>query len=223
MDDEDMTIDMGNGAKIKIIEALDGSSNLNNNSVIAILEYNNFKAIFPGDSESAAEAACLSKLYDVDVLKAGHHGSWTASSQAFLNAIKPETVIISAGIGNQYGHPHYETLQRFAGIGASVYGTFKSGTIVVTTYGNSYSLNTSNKVTLNNAEDQTTNVPQTIVNSSTNTNQSEASFVGNSNTKKFHRPNCSSVPTIAPDHVVSFSTRTEAINAGYVPCKRCNP
>lgn len=221
--DEDMTIDMGSGAKINIVDALDGNSNLNNDSVIAILDYNNFEAVFPGDSESAAEAACLSKMYDIDVLKAGHHGSRTASSQAFLNVIKPETVIISAGLGNQYGHPHYEALQRFAGIGASVYGTFKSGSIVLTTYGNSYSLNTSNKVTLSDAEDQSTSTPQTVTNPSSNANQSEASYVGNSNTKKFHRPNCSSVPTISPEHVVNFSTRSDAVNAGYVACKRCNP
>jgi beta-lactamase superfamily II metal-dependent hydrolase len=153
--DEDMTIDIGGGATLKIIDALDGDSNANNDSVITLLDYNNFEALFPGDSESAAEAASLSKLSDVDVLKAGHHGSRTASSQSFLNIIKPETVVISAGLGNQYGHPHLVALQKFAGIGASVYGTFKSGTIVLTTYGNSYSLNTSNKVTLSDAGDRT--------------------------------------------------------------------
>lgn len=221
--DEDMSIDLGNGAKINIIEALDGNSNINNDSVIALLDYNNFEALLPGDSESAAEAACLSKLYDVDLLKAGHHGSRTASSQAFLNVIKPETVIISAGTGNQYGHPHYEALQRFAGIGASVYGTFKSGSIVLTTYGNSYSLNTADKVTLSDAEDQTTSTPQTITNTTSNTNQSETSYIGNTNTKKFHRPGCSYVSTISPEHVVSFSNRAAAVSAGYIPCKRCNP
>jgi competence protein ComEC len=223
MADEDMTIDLGNGASLKIIEAIDGDSNANNNSVMALLDYNNFEALFPGDSESAAEAACLHKLYDVDVLKAGHHGSRTASSRSFLNVIKPETVIISAGLGNQYGHPHLESLQRFAGIGASVYGTFKSGTIVLTTYGNSYSLNTSNKVTLSDAEDKVTTTPQIITNTGNNANQSGAAYVGNSNTMKFHKPSCSSVPTISPDHIVNFSNRSDAINAGYEPCKRCNP
>jgi micrococcal nuclease len=48
-------------------------------------------------------------------------------------------------------------------------------------------------------------------------------YVGNSNTKKFHFPSCSSVPTIHPEHVVYFTTRDEAISAGYVPCKKCNP
>lgn len=48
-------------------------------------------------------------------------------------------------------------------------------------------------------------------------------YVGNSNTKKFHKPSCSSVADISPEHKVYFSTREQAINAGYVPCKRCNP
>lgn len=48
-------------------------------------------------------------------------------------------------------------------------------------------------------------------------------YVGNSNSKKFHFPSCSSVPTISPEHVVYFTTRDEAISAGYVPCKKCNP
>jgi beta-lactamase superfamily II metal-dependent hydrolase len=225
MADEDMIIDMGSGAKLKIVEALEGDSNLNNDSVIALLDYNNFEALFPGDSESAAEAACLSKLYDVDVLKAGHHGSQTASTQALLNVIRPEIVIISAGIGNSYGHPHYEALQRFASIGASAYGTFRSGTIVLTTYGNSYSLNTSSKITLQDAGDKSISPPvqPIVINQPSSTQNSESTYIGNSNTMKFHKLSCSSVPTISPEHVVSFTSRSYAINAGYIPCKRCNP
>ena len=226
MADEDMTIDMGGGATLKIIEALDGQSNINDDSVIALLDYNNFEALFPGDSESAAEAACLSKLYDIDVLKAGHHGSRTASTINFLNILKPDTVIISAGLGNQYGHPHQEALQRFSNIRASVYGTFKSGTVILTTTGNTYSLNTSNQVTVNDAGDKTTTTPQTITNTTPPTNtvtQSQAAYIGNSNTKKFHTLNCRYVDSINAEHIVNFSQRADAISQGYVPCKVCNP
>lgn len=224
--DQDMAIDMGSGATLKIIEALDGDSNANNDSVIALLNYNHFSALFPGDSEGKAEAACLNELSDVDVLKAGHHGSRTASTQSFLNVVKPETVIISAGLGNQYGHPHLEALQRFAGVGASVYGTFKSGSIVLTTYGNSYTLNTSMKVTLSDAGDQESITPspsQTVTNTSNVDTMSEAAYVGNSNTMKFHQLDCRYVDDIAPDHIVYFKSRDDAINQGYVPCKVCNP
>lgn len=50
-----------------------------------------------------------------------------------------------------------------------------------------------------------------------------ASYIGNSNTGKFHYANCSSVGKMNPAHKVGFNTRDEAINAGYVPCKRCKP
>lgn len=50
-----------------------------------------------------------------------------------------------------------------------------------------------------------------------------ANYIGNSNTKVFHLPTCKYVPLIAPDHIVYFSTRDEAISAGYRPCKVCNP
>ena len=93
----------------------------------------------------------------------------------------------------------------------------------MTTYGNSYSLNTSNKVTLSDAEDKVTPTSQTIIDNDNNANQSGTAYVGNSNTMKFHKPSCSSVPTISPDHLVYFSNRSDATNAGYKPCKRCNP
>jgi len=50
-----------------------------------------------------------------------------------------------------------------------------------------------------------------------------ANYIGNSNTKVFHRPTCRYVSQIAPEHIVYFSTREEAISAGYRPCKVCNP
>ena len=50
-----------------------------------------------------------------------------------------------------------------------------------------------------------------------------ASYVGNANSRKFHVGNCASVGKINPKNRVHFNTRDEAIHAGYVPCKRCNP
>lgn len=221
--DKDMTIDMGNGATLKIIDSLDGDSNVNNNSVIALLDYNNVEVLLPGDAESKAEGTFLNELVDIEILKAGHHGSRTASSQGLLNVIKPETVIISVGLGNQYSHPHEEALQRFVNIGADVYGTFKSGTIILTTNGNTYSLNTSTKVTTNDSGDKATTVEPPVVNTNSNVNQSAAAYIGNSNTMKFHRLDCRYVDDIATNHIVCLKQRSDAIGQGYVPCKACNP
>lgn len=81
-------------------------------------------------------------LPDVEILKVGHHSSRTASSQDLLAAISPEVAIHMAGVGNRYGHPHMETISALQAIGAEVYGTDISGTILITTDGKSYEVHT---------------------------------------------------------------------------------
>lgn len=86
----------------------------------------------------------LIKTYDTikaTVLKAGHHGSSTSSSLSFLKAVKPEIAILSYGKNNNYGHPHKEVLANIKKVGAKVYSTVE-GTIIVTTNGKKYSVNT---------------------------------------------------------------------------------
>ena len=69
------------------------------------------------------------------ILKAGHHGADTSSSAAFLQAVAPQIVIISAGRENRYGHPHPAMLARAAAIGATVLRTDEYGTLEVTSDG----------------------------------------------------------------------------------------
>ena len=82
------------------------------------------------------EQTCLSLFptdWDrVDVLKVGHHGSATSTSQAFLDRIDPQYAVISYGVGNTYHHPTAKTLERLLAHGTTVFGTGKSGTIVLT-------------------------------------------------------------------------------------------
>ena len=70
------------------------------------------------------------ELPDVDLLIAGHHGSKYSTSEAILQAVTPETVIISVGEDNRYGHPHPELLDRLAAFGCAVYRTDLHGTII---------------------------------------------------------------------------------------------
>jgi competence protein ComEC len=106
------------------IPAADGESNeagFNDNSVVLKITYGNFSALLTGDMEERNEARLAFKnatILDADVLKAGHHGSRTSSSLGFLNAVTPEVVIISLGVGNSYGHPHPEALDRISAAGA---------------------------------------------------------------------------------------------------------
>ncbi|HZB79663.1 MAG TPA: MBL fold metallo-hydrolase [Nitrososphaera sp.] len=116
----------------------DGSNNeaeFNDNSVVLKLTYGNFSALLTGDMEERNEARLVFKnatTLDADVLKAGHHGSRTSSSLAFLNAVTPEVVIISLGAGNSYGHPHQEALDRISAFGAQfLHRTDIDGTITL--------------------------------------------------------------------------------------------
>ena len=103
--------------------------------------------------EKEAEAAALSKFPKSTVLKAGHHGSATSSSQAFLDRVKPQYAVISAGEGNTYLHPHKAVLERFFQNNVTVYGTFRSGNIILTTDGKNLSFNTKDPVILSDAGD----------------------------------------------------------------------
>ena len=68
-------------------------------------------------------------LRDVELLVAGHHGSASSTSQALLNALQPETAILSVGRDNAYGHPAPETLERLERAGAEIYRTDRDGTV----------------------------------------------------------------------------------------------
>src|SRR5207249_7006782 len=68
----------------------------------------------------------------IDVLKVAHHGSATASTPAFLDAVRPKVAIVSAGAGNPYGHPARSTIDRLGGTGAQVLRTDTDGSVQVT-------------------------------------------------------------------------------------------
>jgi len=109
----------------------------NDNSVVTKLQVNNTSFLFTGDAEEDAEQSMLNDDLDFqcDVLKVGHHGSQTSTTQPFLNEVAPAYAIISAGVDNPYGHPHNETIQKLLAKDVIIYGTYVSGTIEVSTDG----------------------------------------------------------------------------------------
>ena len=116
-------------ANCEVMSIEDNSENLNACSIVIKLEYDGVNYLFTGDAEASNEKK--RSWPKIDVLKAGHHGSSTSSSQAFLNQIKPQIVVISCGKDNDYGHPHKETIQRYKKLGADIYRTDESGTILL--------------------------------------------------------------------------------------------
>lgn len=106
----------------------------NDGSVIAKLTYSQTNFLFTGDASTKIELSLLNQLspavLDVDVLKAGHHGSKTSSAPSFVDTVSPIYAIISAGKDNRYGHPHAQTLQTLRAAGAAILSTAESGTII---------------------------------------------------------------------------------------------
>jgi len=129
--DTDAVIDMGDGAFLNIIETGDSWSTSNDMSVVCTLSYGSTNVLFTGDISENVEMRVLGKLSDTDVLKVAHHGSKTSSSAVFLDCVKPEYAVVSAGLGNRYGHPAGETMQRLDLCGTKVLGTYKSGTVIL--------------------------------------------------------------------------------------------
>ncbi len=107
-------------------------------STIAIVRFGMVRFLLVGDAERAEEDWLLAHYRDelrADVLKVGHHGSSTSSSDAFLAAVHPEVAVISVGAGNKYGHPSADVLRALGLAGAEVLRTDEAGTVIVRTDG----------------------------------------------------------------------------------------
>jgi competence protein ComEC len=107
---------------------------VNEDSVVLLVEYGDFQAMFAGDAGFPAEAAMHDRLRRVDLLKVGHHGSRGSTGDAWLDALAPTAAVISLG-RNDYGHPAPATLARLAAHGVAVHRTDREGTITVLTDG----------------------------------------------------------------------------------------
>lgn len=120
----------------------DGKINLNLNSLVGRLTYGDFAMMFTGDAEKPTEQALLKRHHGnglrCQVLKAGHHGSKTSSSAAFLKAVQPEVALISCGVGNAYHHPHPSVRRSYEKQHIDFYRTDVNGTITVETDGKTY-------------------------------------------------------------------------------------
>jgi competence protein ComEC len=207
------------------------TKDLNTYSIVIRLVYGNNKFLFTGDAQSSNEEDMINKGFELsaDVLKVGHHGSETSTSDAFLNAVNPKYAVISCGQGNDYGHPHKSTMEKLQAKGINVYRTDECGTIVCTSDGNNISFNvkegdykygSESGSSSSSKASSTSAVSQKAA--STGTSQSTQSqsvtvYVTNSG-QKYHTTNCSS---LSKSKIAI--TLEEAKKEGYTPCSKCNP
>lgn len=132
------------GAEVQILSPTAHSSNLNNMSVVLKITYGETVFLFQGDSEQQIEKQLLRSGVDLnaDILKVGHHGSNTSTTDDFLDAVTPQCVIISAGPDNSYKHPHGKVLKRLEERNITPYITSYNGHITVSSDGNEITVST---------------------------------------------------------------------------------
>ncbi len=107
---------------------------LNNNSIVAQFNYNNFKMLFTGDIEKLAEQQILKTEkaeIRADILKVAHHGSKTSSIPEFIKAVRPRIALIGVGKNNTFGHPNQQTIKNLENIKCRIYRTDLQGEIII--------------------------------------------------------------------------------------------
>ena len=234
--------ELGN-ARWQILAPINASyDNINNYSIVTKLQFGDNSFIFSGDAESLSEGEILQKQLDIfgDVLKVGHHGSNTSTSDNFLAKVNPKYAVISCEKGNSYGHPHISTMNKLKNKGIKVYRTDENGTIVAISNGKEIKFNC-NSGTYNAGENKKkeNSVPSRKSSSNTNNNDVKTNF---------NEPVIKSVPKAVPVpqqesgqtvYITNSGSKyhtagcrylkkskiqinkSNAINQGYTSCSRC--
>jgi len=221
-----VSLNLGKDVKCNMVAPCKNNyDNLNNWSAVVKLSYGNNSFLFTGDAESLSEKEIVSSGADIkaNVLKVGHHGSSSSTSKEFLLKVNPDYAVISAAKVNDYGHPHKETLKKLNDLAIKIFGTYDDGNIVAISDGKNIEFNTKNGVQNNikASETENTSSKNDTRKNNGNSTSSNQKYIGNKNSKKFHLPSCSNLPS--EKNKVLINSKEEAENMGYSPCSNCNP
>lgn len=132
------------GGTLSVLGPVETYYDLNSTSLVMKFTYGDVSFLFTGDQEADAEKELVASGADVSatVLKLGHHGSSTSSSEEFLDAVGAECYVIQVGEGNKYNHPHAEIREKLKKTGKPVYRTDLNGDIVIATDGKTFDVYT---------------------------------------------------------------------------------
>ena len=141
-----MTLDLGISS-LSVLAPSGDYDEINNYSVVTELVHGDNSFLITGDAETESEADMLKSgvLEDIDVLKAGHHGSSTSTGSEFLEIVKPEYAVISCGAGNSYNHPSGSVMNRLGEYGVRVFRTDLQGSIIAESDGKTICFTTADK------------------------------------------------------------------------------
>lgn len=209
-------IDFSPNTKVEIIAPNSAKyESINNYSAVIKLTYGKTSFLFTGDAEDISENEMLAQKYDLKagILKVGHHGSSSSTTQSFINSVSPQYAVISVGKGNDYGHPHKEVLNRLSEGDIQVLRTDESGTIIFTTDGKKIEVKKNETVKKTNA------TPAKVEKAENNQSVKDDTTVYITKSgKKYHVEGCNSLSKSKIPIKLS-----EAKKKGYGPCKNCNP
>ena len=202
---------------------------LNQYSAVIMLTYGENKFLFTGDAGNESEGQITSDI-KADVLKVGHHGSDTSTSQAFLNKVSPKYAVIEVGKDNSYGHPTAATLAKLEKIGATIYRTDKDGTIIFTSDAKTITVNKKSSSIKEQAPPSSAPAVAAVapqkpapekekpkVTAPATDNKGITVYVTNTG-KKYHRDGCRYLKK--SQIAISLS---DAQAEGYGPCSVCDP
>lgn len=128
----------------------DDKASANNRSIVTLLTYGETTYLFPGDLEEDEEFA--KTIGHVDIFKASHHGASSANSSKLLEALSPEVIILSTDGDNSYKIPQQISLDRMYEVTDQIYATFTTGTIKITSDGNTYNITSDNLILFQDSE-----------------------------------------------------------------------
>lgn len=242
------SIDLGDGATLTLLGPpspfLESTrSDVNANSVVARLAWKGRSALFTGDAEPEAERAMLASqpaLLQAELLKVAHHGGRYSSTEAFVRAVSPRIAVISCGIGNDYGHPTVEAMNRLQAVQATLYRTDLQGDVTVSSRdGQPWQVFTEQlgpvvsepshgagpakapgpatvRPTLPDAVRPAPAAAAAI-------SPASQRLVASANSKLFHKPDCPAAARISPKNLLTFTSRAVAVQSGRQPAGDCQP
>ena len=181
---------------------------LNNCSAVILLTYGERRFLFTGDAEIDEENTITADV-SCDILKIGHHGSFSSTGNDFLAKANPEYAVISCAKINDYGHPHREIIQKLNSAGINTLITFQTGNI--TAYSDGIHL----IVDTEKINGKPVHTPD---------DEEPRNWVLNVSSKRIHFPGCTNIADIAEKNKKEvFCTLQELLDQGYTFCGACKP
>lgn len=184
------TFSLGN-SEVTVIAVNSVPDDTNNTSIVLRIVYGDTSFLFTGDAEEEAEEVILQSGQDIQstVLKVGHHGSRTSTSETFLDTVNPAYAVISCGKDNSYGHPHDITLAKLQSKDIEIFRTDELGDIYCTSDGKD--------VTFTYGEyhqpAEGSSTSEVEVEEPQQEDEAVNTYILNTGSMKFHTPDCSAV------------------------------